>query len=112
MLKEIRMSEAKHEDIVRRGVAAFAKAEKSLEDLINALNELGEIGLEGVNAGLATDPTAAIKEAYRLRSIAGQAADLADPLYTIHRIWSTIAQEKGYQTALPAGYIVARDGGR
>jgi hypothetical protein len=97
--------------IVQRGVDAFAKVEKALEDAVDGLRDLEQVYRDGAEADMSSGGFA-VKEIARFNRFVGKLGELQEDVIASHERGTSVAKANDADVALPTGYITVMSGGR
>jgi hypothetical protein len=105
------MSQEEKIAIAQRGVNAFAKAETSLRDFTDAMNDLITVYHDGAAADMASGGFV-LKETAKFQQFIGAAGHLLEGVIHAHERGTAKAKENDADVALPEGYVTTMGGGR
>lgn len=104
------MSDENKIAVVQRGVNAFAKIEKALEDIHDGFIELQTAFKDCGKLDMLKE-SEVLRTVNALRSLSGKSASVAGEVYQLHEQATKMAKRNGADVALPDGYVVVMGGG-
>lgn len=104
------MADPKKIEIVQRGVNAYAKIERALEDIHDGLEDLECVYRDG-GAAKMTGANEVLRTINHLRTLSGRTAAVAKEVYELHDRATELAKKNDADVALPEGYVVPMGGG-
>ena len=104
------MADPKKLEIVQRGVNAYAKIERALEDIHEGFQELECVYRDG-GAAKMTGANEVLRTINHLRTLSGKCSGVATEIYELHDRATELAKKNDADVALPEGYVVPMGGG-